>query len=623
MTQDKLSELLNAYEWRDVEFKEARRAVPRNSYETVSTFANTEGGHLVFGVKKDGEELDILGVIEVDKVQNEFLSTLRQFDKISTVLDVREELNEYEGVPLLVFYIPEAHRSEKPVYLNRDIKRSFVRKGGCDVRCSDNERNRFLIDAAAERYESYATDFDLDTAFDSESIKWYRTAYEGRPANRTHATLSDTDFLNEMGLLVEQNGERIPSRASILLFGTNATFRQLLPRPTVDCQRFSSNRADADASARWNDRLVLDENLIRTWQFLIDWYLRLSETPFRVDPTSLQRDDTPPDYRAVREAMVNLLIHQDYSDHSRKPEIRHYADQSVFWNPGDAFAANADLLEPGEKEVRNSRIVTAFRRIGLSENAGWGLRDVFRNWQELGHVPPQISNDKGRKCFELVLKKEELLSEQQILFQSTLGVQLSDEQARVFAFACREIAITVPQIKAVTGLAGPDAIKIADALVTKMLFRVVEEKKRYALAEHLEDHFRQSDQDSDQPDAQDEDLSTARVQPKDANLSTIQVDTPSENLSTVQVPSITELSSIHWKIIDLCDVPRRLSEILQALGVSSRGYFKERHLNPLIKAGIIAMTNPDKPRASNQKYVITESGIQLKARRLSKADNRS
>ena len=104
--------------------------------------------------------------------------------------------------------------------------------------------------------------------------------------------------------------------------------------------------------------------------------------------------------------MVNLLIHQDYSDHSRKPEIRHYADQSVFWNPGDAFAANADLLEPGEKEVRNPRIVTAFRRIGLSENAGWGLRDVFRNWQELGtRSASHISNDKGRKCFELSLKK--------------------------------------------------------------------------------------------------------------------------------------------------------------------------------------------------------------------------
>lgn len=53
MTQGELIELLNAHEWRDVEFKEARRAVPRNAYETVSAFANTDGGHLVFGVWKN------------------------------------------------------------------------------------------------------------------------------------------------------------------------------------------------------------------------------------------------------------------------------------------------------------------------------------------------------------------------------------------------------------------------------------------------------------------------------------------------------------------------------------------------------------------------------------------
>ena len=72
MTQDELIELLNAHEWRDVEFKEAQRAVPRNAYETVSAFANTEGGHLVFGVKKSGQDMEVVGVLDVDKVQNEF-----------------------------------------------------------------------------------------------------------------------------------------------------------------------------------------------------------------------------------------------------------------------------------------------------------------------------------------------------------------------------------------------------------------------------------------------------------------------------------------------------------------------------------------------------------------------
>jgi len=43
--------------------------------------------------------------------------------------------------------VPESKRSDKPVYLNQVIRRSFIRKGGCDVKCSVDERNRFLIDA--------------------------------------------------------------------------------------------------------------------------------------------------------------------------------------------------------------------------------------------------------------------------------------------------------------------------------------------------------------------------------------------------------------------------------------------------------------------------------------------
>ena len=159
-----------------------------------------------------------------------------------------------------------------------------------------------------------------------------------------------------------------------------------------------ATRETADTEDRWFDRVVLEENLVRTWRFLIEgWYERFAEHPFRLDPATMRRDDTPPDYRAFRESMINLLMHQDYSDQGRKAEMRHYTDQTVFWNPGDAFAADADLLEPGEKEVRNQRIVTAFRRIGLSENAGWGLRDIFRNWQQLGNVPPRITRPPFKK----------------------------------------------------------------------------------------------------------------------------------------------------------------------------------------------------------------------------------
>ena len=625
MEREALVRRLEGYEWTDVEFKEARRSVPRSAYETVSAFANTEGGHLIFGVKQNGEDFETVGILEVDKVQGDFLTTLRQREKISAVLDVRPELHRLEKSDLLIFYVPEASRGEKPVYLNGDIRLSFVRKGGNDVRCSANERDRFLIDAMAQRFDGQAIECAPDTAFDHDSIMWYRTTYEARPGNRSHTGLSDLEFLDEMGFLIDQAGKKKPNHAAVLMFGNNSTFRQLLPRPVVDCQRFAFACAQADTDARWIDRVVLDENLVRTWRTLVGWYGRFAEHPFRVDPTSLQRDDTPPDYLAYREAMVNLLIHQDYSDHARKAGIRHYTDRTVFWNPGDAFASVEDsvedLIEPGEKELRNPRIVTAFRRIGLSENAGWGLRDIFRNWQQLGNVPPRIVNDRSRKQFELVLLKEELLSERQRIFQAGLGVHLTDEQARAFAFVRREGEMSLSQLRTVTGLSRPDAAAVAERLAAQKLIEPVGPGgRRYALAEHLKERLDQADLGTDQVDAPDQRLVTDQPDAPTPNLVTDQPDAPAPNsgtdqagrpqgnLSTAQVEPLTELSATHRKIVALCAAPRRLTEIMEALGVTGRNHFRRRHLNPLVRDGVLRMTHPDRPNHPVQAYVLTDAG---------------
>ena len=630
MTQDELMALLNAHEWRDLEFKEAQREVPRNAYETVSAFANTEGGHLVFGVRQSEQDVQIVGVLDVDKVQSDFLTTLRQPDKVSVMLDVQEALHKYRGADLLIFHVPEARRSDKPVYLNGDIRRAFVRSGGSDMRCSESERNRFLMDAAADRYDGQSVEFNLETAFDVESIKWYRAMYEGRPGNRSYASLSDVGFLEQMGLVVEGADGQLPTRAAILLFGANPRFRQLLPRPVVDCQRYHSPKEMADTGERWFDRLVLEENLIRTWRALIDdWYSRFAEHPFQVDAATLQRNDRPPDYLAFREAMVNMVVHQDYAEQGRKAVIRHYADQTVFWNPGDAFATDADLLEPGEKDVRNPRLALAFRRIGLSENAGWGLRDVFRNWQQLGNVPPTITNDKRHKSFELALVKEALLSERQRVFQASLGVELTEAQARAFAFACRERQVTLAQIKVVTSLPLPDAVTVANGLVAQALLKEVVPGK-YVLAAHLREQLAAIDQagpktvdlDSDQVRDRRSNLVTdqaAKAQPDEhtgqaapakPDLVTDQVGRPMTDLVTDQASA---LSDQQRRLIAACDTPQSLAELVALAGVTHRSFFRSRHLKPLLDANIIRMTNPDSPNAANQRYVLTEAGLKLRA----------
>ena len=111
-------------------------ALPKSTLETVSAFANTAGGHLVLGVKEDGQSYEILGVVDVDKIQGDFFSLLNSRDKFSVQLDIQGSLLAFDEKHVLVFAVPEAERKHKPVYLDKDIRKSFIRRGSGDQRCS-------------------------------------------------------------------------------------------------------------------------------------------------------------------------------------------------------------------------------------------------------------------------------------------------------------------------------------------------------------------------------------------------------------------------------------------------------------------------------------------------------
>ncbi|MXY42113.1 MAG: AAA family ATPase [Rhodospirillaceae bacterium] len=623
MEREELIERLKGYEWNDIEFKEAQRDVPRSAYETVSAFSNTEGGWLVFGIRDGVGGFEIVGVVEVDKVQNDFLGVLRSGQKLNRVIAAEEQLIEHDEKVLLVFHIPEARRQEKPVYLNRDITRSYLRRGARDERCTPAEIERLLRDAADERHDGRTVDLDPERCFDDASVDWYRKLFDDR--NPDHdATHSHLEFLHHWGLVVEADGRLLPTRAAVLLFGAPPAFRQVLPRPVVDWQRHRGDWSEELADERWADRLVIETNLVTSWQTLLDRYMQHAEKPFSVDPETLRREDRPPDYIAFREAAINLLMHQDYADHARKPAIRFFDDRTIFWNPGDAFVSTDELFEPGERDVRNPRIVSAFRRIGLSEQAGTGIRAIFGNWRQLGQVPPVIDNDKARMAFQLILLKEVLLSEEQLLFQAGLGVRLDDAEAKAFAFACREGELRPRDVRAVTGLSGAQARTVLERLTVQRLVSPLEgaEAPVFVLADHLKERLGRTDQTGEQVDARPPDSVTQQIDAAATDLVTEQVARPPKDLSTVQVEPLTELSALQWGILEFCDVPRRLTEIMSALGVANRGYFKKRHLDPLIRANVVAMTNLKNPRASNQRYVVTEAGARLKAGRIDRNPGR-
>ena len=402
MTREELLERIKGNEWSAVEFKEARRAVPKSAYETVSAFANTHGGWLVFGVGESPDGYQVVGVEHVDRVQSDFLSALRADNKVNHDIHAQAFKFDFDGKTVLAFHIPEAHRESKPVYLNGDIRRTFSRRGGCNVRGTMPEIERLLRDASSDRWDTQTFAFPLDEAFDEESVKWYRALFDR--CNPGHEeSLTDREFLRRWGYVLMADGVPQPTRAAVMVFGSAVAMHHMLPRPTLDVQWIPASLRDPMPETRWLDRVVFEDNLIVTWRGLVTRYVQKAEKPFSIDPHTLLRNDAPPEYRVFREAAVNLLIHQDYADHSRKAVIKFYRDAIQLWNPGDVFGPDVDLLAPGEKDVRNPRIVAAFRRLGLCEQAGTGMRMVVDQWQHIGHPTPTYDNDRTHKAFDMRL----------------------------------------------------------------------------------------------------------------------------------------------------------------------------------------------------------------------------
>lgn len=590
MNQDELLARLNGIEWNDFECKRAQRGVPEDAYKTVSAFANTAGGWLVFGVSEVDGRLEITGVEEPDKVQNDFLAVLRGGQKLNRVIAVQAHRFEVDGKHVFAFHVREAARSEKPIYLKGDPRQSYLRRGAGDEQFTQSELERFLRDAAQERYDGAAlVDIPVEHCFDEATVKWYQTQFARR--NPEHTEISDPiEFLLNWNFVVEQGSKTLPTRAGVLLFGIGRYVRQILPRPVLDYQRIDARFDQWSAEQRWHDRFVFEENIFQTWLGLVSRYMRVAEHPFSIDPTTLRRNDDPPDYVAFREAAINLLIHQDYGDHGRKASIKLFSDRTVFWNPGDAFATEAELLDPTEKEVRNPAIVKAFRRIGLSDQAGTGIRAIFRNWHELGRTPPQLKNDKARKEFELVLINKPLVTDAMQRFRQTIGTNLTPEQADVLALALEQgegVRISLTDIRGLGVATTQLAKQIAEHLVRQQLLDAVSDTQ-FQVREALRLRFVQTNEQA-----------TEQVGTESLNKSGPCRDQVGTKLgpSTEQVELMRKMGAEH-----------DIATLMAWVERSNRSKFRDVVLSPLLTLGLVEMTIPDKPRSSKQRYRLTPAG---------------
>lgn len=131
MTQREFAELTKSGETVHLECKLARNTIPASFWETYSSFANTDGGTILLGVKEENHVFTIEGVEDAHKIVSDFWDIVYG-DKVSTVVvydrDVR--IDEVDGCQIVIVEVPRADLTDKLVYVGEDVYKGTFRRNG-------------------------------------------------------------------------------------------------------------------------------------------------------------------------------------------------------------------------------------------------------------------------------------------------------------------------------------------------------------------------------------------------------------------------------------------------------------------------------------------------------------
>lgn len=463
------------FESADVELKSAKGGLPASFWETYSAFANTDGGTIYLGVaERPGSALDVHGVADPDRMQSDLWSAANNRGKVNCNVMRREDVAVYElnGAKLLRVVVRRATRHERPVFLNNDpMGQTYRRDHSGDYRCSGDEVRRMFADQSQEPADSrILSHFGLDDIH-KPSLQQYRNRMSAASPAHPWLLENDQDFLTKLG---GWRRDRATGRdgltvAGLLMFGLRDAIvaPEALPQFHLDYRE----RLGDDTDQRWTDRVTVDG----TWEGnLFQFYNRVMpraaatlKAPFQLDST-LYRYDESSVAAALREAVVNALIHGDFTGQGGVI-IDRFADVIELSNPGTLLISHEQLLRGGVSECRNKSLQLMFQMMGAGDKAGSGLDKIRSSWEDARFRSPRMQETQRPDRVRLILPMVSLLPEESI---STLRArfgpmwdELRPEEIQILVIALEEGGVTNLRLQEVLTLHRTDVTKVLQHLV--------------------------------------------------------------------------------------------------------------------------------------------------------------
>ena len=400
-TKRYIKQLISGSENSEIEFKSAKGGLPESFWETFSAFANTNGGIIVLGIKEKN------GVFYPDGFDKQQLQTYKKRfwdcahnkEKVSaTMLTERDVIDaEIDGNFFLLFRIPRASYDIRPVFLTRNpFGNTFKRNHEGDYHCTDSEIRQMFADAhhSTLPFDNQILPNYSMSDIDTETLRGYRQRFILRKNNHPWNELDDFNFLCKIGAyrVDRESGQEGFTRAGILMFGKteSITDQACCPWYFVDYQEKLSNKMNE----RWSDRIYADGSWnSNLYQFFFKVYNKLVQTlPVPFSLNGIERTEETAAHIAIREALVNSLVHSSYAEQGNIVIIRE-KDKIIFRNPGRMLITIDDFYSGSQSVCRNPIIQKFFIQLGYGEKAGSGADYIIKGCREnQWHMPELFEN---------------------------------------------------------------------------------------------------------------------------------------------------------------------------------------------------------------------------------------
>jgi ATP-dependent DNA helicase RecG len=385
----------------DIEFKDARSGIPSNLWKAISAFSNSpNGGIIVFGIQETpapDREIKIVGGLDVQTLQEKIVQLMEQ--SIQNKAGYTLSVVNVRGHELLTLEISETEKENKPCFykkLGMD-KGSYIRIGNSNQSISEAELRSFLRYSPAYNYDKTVFNSLSVDYLDHNKLQSFLDA-SAKKRNRKYSTDVDISVtLANIGLLQKSESNFHPTLAGAMIFAkTNPQEAEPFSRYIVRCV----NYAGKTHSSKIVDKKDIDGTLDEQVDASLAFILRSIRTEAKIVKSKRIEKYEYPEL-ALREIVVNALIHRDYSNTGTYVQIAVFKDRIEVSNPGTLPPGVTVSNIQAAQFSRNGIISKVMRDMDYMEEFGRGIDLIYSEMNRWGLVEPLFKNSSN--SFKVIL----------------------------------------------------------------------------------------------------------------------------------------------------------------------------------------------------------------------------